>query len=133
MRKHPMLAGIMVSKVGFLEPAMPILLYHHEKFDGSGYPFGLAGANIPIEARIFTIVDAYDAMTQDRPYRDAMSHVDAMDEIRRHNGTQFDPEVVAAFEQLMANRPDLRSTAGTSGRRTLTTDDAFDHEEDPAA
>ena len=108
MRKHPMLAGLMVSKIGFLEPALPILLYHHEKYDGTGYPLGLVGRNIPLEARIFAIVDAYDAMTQDRPYRDAMPHHEAMDEIRRHDGTQFDPEVVAAFEQLMAARPDLR-------------------------
>ena len=125
MRKHPLLAGLMVSKVGFLEPALPILLYHHEKFNGTGYPFGLAGGNIPLEARIFTIVDAYDAMTQDRPYRDAMSHFEAMEEIRRHDGTQFDPDVVAAFEQLMATRADLRG-GGTTTRRVLGTHDLED-------
>ena len=123
MRKHPLLAGLLVSKVGFLEPAMPILLYHHEKYDGTGYPFGLAGTNIPLEARIFTIVDAYDAMTQDRPYRDAMSHHDAMEEIRANNGTQFDPDIVAAFEDLMANKPDLREN---SGRRVLNMHDIED-------
>ena len=116
MRKHPLLAGLMVSKVGFLEPAMPILLYHHEKYDGTGYPFGLAGANIPVEARIFSVIDAYDAMTSDRPYRPAMTHADAMDEVRANNGTQFDPQVVAAFEQLMATRRDLREPGG---RRVL--------------
>jgi hypothetical protein len=120
MRKHPLLAGLLVSKVGFLEPAMPILLYHHEKYAGSGYPFGLAGGNIPLEARIFTVVDAYDAMTQDRPYRDAMSHHDAMAEIRAQNGTQFDPEIVAAFEELMASKPELREN---SGRRVLNMHD----------
>jgi HD-GYP domain-containing protein (c-di-GMP phosphodiesterase class II) len=131
MRKHPLLAGLLVSKVGFLEPAMPILLYHHEKFDGTGYPFGLSGSNIPLEARIFTIVDAYDAMTQDRPYRDAMSHHDAMEEIRAHNGTQFDPEVVAAFEELMASKPDMREN---SGRRVLNMQDVehADHDEEVA-
>jgi HD domain-containing protein/GAF domain-containing protein len=116
MRKHPLLAGLLVSKVGFLEPALPILLYHHEKYDGSGYPFGLAGDNIPLEARIFAIVDAYDAMTQHRPYRAAVGHHAAMQEIREHNGTQFDPQVVTAFEQLMAAKPDLRAR---SGRRVL--------------
>jgi hypothetical protein len=133
MRKHPMLAGVMVSKVGFLEQAMPILLYHHERFDGGGYPFGLAGGNIPIEARIFTIVDAYDAMTQDRPYRQAMTHLEAMDEIRAHNGTQFDPMVVEAFEHLMATRPDLRGTLAQN--RVLTTDDAahFAHDDEEHA
>ncbi len=123
MRKHPLLAGLLVSKVGFLEPAMPILLYHHEKYDGTGYPFGLAGDNIPLEARIFTIVDAYDAMTQDRPYRDAMSHLDAMLEIRAHNGTQFDPDIVAAFEELMASKPGLREN---TGRRVLSMHDIED-------
>jgi HD-GYP domain-containing protein (c-di-GMP phosphodiesterase class II) len=101
MQKHPLLAGLMVSKVGFLEGALPILLYHHERYDGTGYPFGLQGSAIPLEARIFTVVDAYDAMTSDRPYRDAMPSEAAMDEIRQNAGVQFDPEVVAAFEQII--------------------------------
>jgi HD-GYP domain-containing protein (c-di-GMP phosphodiesterase class II) len=112
MRKHPLLAGVMVSKVGFLEKALPILLYHHERYDGGGYPFGLAESNIPLEARIFSIVDAYDAMTSDRPYRAAMSHEEAMKEVRANCGTQFDPAVVDAFEQLMSLRPDLRDNTG---------------------
>jgi HD-GYP domain-containing protein (c-di-GMP phosphodiesterase class II) len=127
MRKHPLLAGLLVSKVGFLEPALPILLYHHEKYDGSGYPFGHSGDNIPLEARIFTIVDAYDAMTTDRPYRDAMTHHDAMEEIRLNNGTQFDPDIVAAFEELMASKPDLREN---SGRRVLSMHDLEDASRD---
>ena len=124
MRKHPLLAGLMVSKVGFLEPALPILLYHHERYDGGGYPFGLTGGNIPIEARIFMVIDAYDAMTSDRPYRPAMRHVDAMREIRAHRGTQFDPAVVDAFEALMASRPDLREQAGS---RVISTHDDEAH------
>jgi HD-GYP domain-containing protein (c-di-GMP phosphodiesterase class II) len=108
MRKHPLLASLMVSKIGFLENAMPILLYHHERFDGGGYPFGLTGDKIPLEARIFSIIDAYDAMTSDRPYRDAMTHDVAMAEVRSNSGVQFDPEVVEAFEGLMAGRPELR-------------------------
>jgi HD-GYP domain-containing protein (c-di-GMP phosphodiesterase class II) len=110
MRKHPLLAGLMVSKIGFLEKSMPILLYHHERYDGMGYPFGLAGESIPLEARIFSIVDAYDAMTSDRPYRDAMSHEAAMAEIDAHSEGQFDPEVVQAFRKLMDARPELRHT-----------------------
>ncbi len=112
MRKHPLLAGLMVSKVGFLEPALPILLYHHERYDGTGYPFGLADDNIPFEARIFTVIDAYDAMTSDRPYRPAMTHGQAMIEVRAHAGSQFDPQVVAAFEALMESRPDLHEQVG---------------------
>ena len=77
---------------------MPILLYHHERYDGSGYPFGLDGDNIPLEARIFAVVDAYDAMVSERPYRKAMPPQDALAEIRAKTGVQFDPEVVQAFE-----------------------------------
>ena len=101
MRKHPLLAGLMVSKVEFLEGALPILLYHHERYDGGGYPFGLEGKNIPIEARIFSVVDTYDAMTSSRPYREALPHIVAMGEIQQHAGSQFDPEVVAAFTRVM--------------------------------
>lgn len=104
MQKHPLLAGLMVSKVGFLEGALPILLYHHERYDGTGYPFGLQGGAIPLEARIFTVVDAFDAMTSDRPYRDAMSIADAMEEIRTNANIQFDQEVVQAFERVIARQ-----------------------------
>jgi putative nucleotidyltransferase with HDIG domain len=108
MRKHPLLAAVMVSKIGFLESALPILMYHHERFDGGGYPFGLMSDKIPLEARIFSVVDAYDAMTSDRPYRLAMTHEAAMIEIAGNTGSQFDPAVTSAFEALMSARPDLR-------------------------
>jgi HD-GYP domain-containing protein (c-di-GMP phosphodiesterase class II) len=112
MRKHPLLAGLMVSKVGFLEGALPILLYHHERYDGTGYPFGLVADKIPVEARIFSVVDSYDAMTSERPYRAAMTHEEAMTEILANSGTQFDPGVVFAFDDLMTSRPELREHAG---------------------
>ena len=102
MKKHPMLAGLMVSKVGFLEGAIPILLYHHERYDGSGYPFGLKGEAIPLDARIFTVVDSFDAMTSDRPYRDAIHPDEALREIQRNAGIQFDPQVVKAFARVVA-------------------------------
>jgi HD-GYP domain-containing protein (c-di-GMP phosphodiesterase class II) len=108
MRKHPLLAGLMVSKVGFLEGAMPILMYHHERFDGSGYPFGLKGEAIPLEARIFAAVDAYDAMTSDRPYRKAMPPEEALRDIQRNAGTQFDPRVAEAFTRVIARMQPLR-------------------------
>lgn len=101
MQKHPLLAGLMVSKVGFLEEAMPILLYHHERYDGGGYPFGLQGEAIPLEARIFAVIDSYDAMTSDRPYRKAMPPDAAMREIQQNAGVQFDPRVVEAFTRIM--------------------------------
>lgn len=109
MRRHPLLAGVMISKVGFLEGATPILLYHHERYDGEGYPFRLSREQIPLEARIFSVIDAYDAMTSDRPYRPAMTHEAALEELRANSGTQFDPQVVAAFEHMMERRPDLRT------------------------
>jgi HD-GYP domain-containing protein (c-di-GMP phosphodiesterase class II) len=112
IRKHPLLAGVMISKVGFLEGATPILMYHHERFDGGGYPFGLSGDRIPFEARIFSVVDAYDAITSDRPYRQARTHEEAMLEIARHSGTQFDPSIVMAFQSLMGSRPELRARVG---------------------
>jgi HD-GYP domain-containing protein (c-di-GMP phosphodiesterase class II) len=91
--------------VGFLEGALPILLYHHERYDGKGYPFGLAGDRIPLEARIFAVVDAYDAMTSDRPYRKAITHDEAIQEIVANAGTQFDPAVVQVFQEVSKGMP----------------------------
>ncbi|MGB2696026.1 MAG: HD domain-containing phosphohydrolase [Dehalococcoidia bacterium] len=102
MQQHPLLAGLMISKVEFLEGALSILVYHHERYDGAGYPFGLQGQAIPLEARIFSVVDSFDAMTSDRPYRTAMPIADAIKEIQRNANIQFDPQVVEAFTRVMA-------------------------------
>jgi HD-GYP domain-containing protein (c-di-GMP phosphodiesterase class II) len=82
-----------------------VIRHHHERFDGSGYPGGLAGADIPLPARIFSIADSFDAMTSDRPYRDALPLDRALDEIRAGAGTQFDPEVVDVFVDLVEEEP----------------------------
>jgi len=105
IQKHPELGHQIVRDVPFLQQAGEIMLYHHERFDGGGYPRGLMGEEIPLGARIYAVVDAYDAMTSHRPYRHAFSHAAAVREIKRNSGTQFDPRAVDAF--LEANRKGL--------------------------
>jgi len=97
MRRHPEMGYQMLRHIPFLQPALAIVLSHQERFDGTGYPQGLRGESIPLGARIFAVVDTFDAMTSDRPYRAALSAQAARDEIRRCAGTQFDPRVAQAF------------------------------------
>jgi HD-GYP domain-containing protein (c-di-GMP phosphodiesterase class II) len=86
-----------------LKPIADWILKHQEHWDGQGYPLGLSGQDIPVECRILAIIDAYDAMTSDRPYRKAMSNQDAIAEIRRCSGTQFDPELVEKFIEMVTS------------------------------
>jgi len=97
MRKHPRYAREMIKQIKFLHPAMDIPSFHHEKWDGSGYPYGLSGRDIPLSARIFAVVDVWDAITSDRPYHKAASLQEAYKRILKDAGTHFDPEVVDAF------------------------------------
>jgi response regulator RpfG family c-di-GMP phosphodiesterase len=97
MRTHPEIGKRLIENVPFLRGAIPVVYCHHEKFDGSGYPRGLAGEDIPIAARIFCVVDAFDAMTFDRPYSKAISFEAAKAEIKRCTGSHFDPAVVESF------------------------------------
>lgn len=97
MKTHPRLGYDLLKKIDFLEDAAMIVLHHHEHFDGNGYPDGLSGKNIPLGARIFSIVDALDAMTSDRVYREAFSFQKAFDIIGSASGSQFDPSIVNAF------------------------------------
>jgi HD-GYP domain-containing protein (c-di-GMP phosphodiesterase class II) len=107
MRKHPTYAYEMISSIFFLLPASIIPLYHHERWDGSGYPQGLKGEEIPLEARIFAIVDVWDALSSDRPYRKAWKRDKIIQYIRQNAGVLFDPSIVEIFletiEQIEAN------------------------------
>jgi diguanylate cyclase (GGDEF)-like protein len=111
MHRHPVDGANMLTQVPSLARALPGIHHHHEHFDGSGYPDGLAGEGIPIVARILLVSDAFDTMTTGRPYSVAISADAAISELQRHSGTQFDPKVVAAFVRLIAR------TGGFPGRR----------------
>ena len=100
--QHPRIGQVILEQAAALKDSVPIILHHHERYAGHGYPFGLRAAQIPIGARIVAIADAYDAMTNDRPYKGAISHEEAIAELRRHAGTQFDPELVTLFCDLYA-------------------------------
>ncbi len=100
MRKHAVHGYQILSGIEFLGDARQIVLEHHERWDGKGYPQGLGGKQIHIGARIFAVIDTYDAMTSDRPYRKALSHEIASEEILKNSGTQFDPSVVDAWLDL---------------------------------
>jgi response regulator RpfG family c-di-GMP phosphodiesterase len=99
MREHPRLGAAILEQSSFLSTAVPTVLHHHERWDGGGYPFGLVRGEIPIEARVLAVTDAYDAIVTDRAYRARRSEETAMQELRRCSGSQFDPQVVDAFVQ----------------------------------
>lgn len=101
MRRHPELAYKMLSSVPFLKPCMNIPLCHHERWDGKGYPRGLKGKRIPLEARIFALADVWDALTNDRPYRKAWSKQKTMGYIQENSGKHFDPQIVEYFRELI--------------------------------
>jgi PAS domain S-box-containing protein/putative nucleotidyltransferase with HDIG domain len=103
MRQHPVYAYKMLSPITFLKPALDIPYCHHEKWDGTGYPRGLKGEQIPLAARIFAVVDVWDALTSDRPYRAAWSHEQALAYISEQAGKHFDPRVVDVFLDLIKN------------------------------
>jgi diguanylate cyclase (GGDEF)-like protein len=100
--EHPKIGQVVLEQAGALRDAATIVLHHHEWYDGRGYPHGLAGTEIPVGARIVSIVDAYEAMIAGRPYRDAISHDEAIAELRRQGGIQFDPELVEVFAEVFA-------------------------------
>ena len=98
---HPVIGARILEPIRAFQPMLPIVLYHHERWDGLGYPEGLKGLEIPRFARLLAVADVYDAMVSARPYRDGLDPEIALDEIRRHAGTQFDPEMAAALLRVM--------------------------------
>jgi HD-GYP domain-containing protein (c-di-GMP phosphodiesterase class II) len=101
MEQHPKLAYDMLQPITYLQPALNIPLYHHERWDGSGYPQGLKGEEIPLAARLFAVVDVWDAVLADRPYHQAWPRERALEMIQSEAGHHFDPQVVTAFLQLI--------------------------------
>lgn len=104
MRQHPQLAYNMLEPIAYLRDALNIPYCHHEKWDGSGYPRGLVGTQIPLEARLFAIVDVWDAITADRPYRKGWSRNKALSYIREQSGKYFDPKLVELFLEEMEDQ-----------------------------
>jgi HD-GYP domain-containing protein (c-di-GMP phosphodiesterase class II) len=114
MKKHPLFAKRLLESIDYLKPALEIPLYHHEQWDGSGYPYGLEGEEIPLAARIFAVVDVWDALLSDRPYREAWPEEKVLNHIREQAGSHFDPQVVEQFLAIVTGDDELSS--GKQGR-----------------
>jgi len=100
IKEHPSIGVDILKTIEFLDKAFPIILHHHEKYNGSGYPSGISDETIPFESRIICVADSYDAMTSDRPYRKGLPHSVAVDELIKYKGIQFDPKIVDAFLKI---------------------------------
>ena len=111
--RHPALGTEIVAPVGEMAPVISVVLHHHERFDGKGYPEGLRGEEIPLLARIVSVADAFDSMVRERPYGYSISREAALEEIRVNSGSQFDPRVVEALVRVQENQPDRRATSAT--------------------
>jgi len=124
MRQHPQMGAKMLDGIPFLEPILPYILYHHERWDGRGYPDGLEGTDIPIEGRLLAIADTVDAILSDRPYRKANVPEKVIDELLEFRGVQFDPDLVDAFVELWkSGKLDLMSLYNKGNVDSLGTTD----------
>src|SRR5438445_2878929 len=104
MRRHPIYGASILEPSESLRPLVPLVLHHHENYDGSGNPEGRKGEDIPLGSRIIIVADAYEAMTSDRIYRKAIGHDRAMEQLNRYQGIQFDPKVVRALATIIDER-----------------------------
>jgi putative nucleotidyltransferase with HDIG domain len=109
MRRHASAGAEIMANISLFADVSRIIRHHHERWDGKGYPDGISGDEIPVGSRLIAVADTYDAMTTDRPYRAALTHQVAVDEIRRNAGSQFDPRAVDAFFKAIDERPELIS------------------------
>jgi diguanylate cyclase (GGDEF)-like protein len=129
MKRHSELGYQILNGIDFLRSAAEIVYAHHERWDGTGYPRGLKEDEIPMGARVFSVVDAYDAMMSRRPYREAMSQDDALEEIMRNSGSQFDPRVVSAFLKMIRTNPDgFRNETDGHGTHIVMDEDGHPQE-----
>ncbi len=123
MKKHPTLGAEMLRGIKFLENAIPIVHYHQERWSGGGYPEGLKGESIPLWARLFAVVDVYDALISDRPYRKASPHDDAIEYLVSQRGIEFDPFIVDSFLQTLSlNSPPVQSHPVSGSHRHQATE-----------
>ena len=104
IRRHTRIGANMLMEIDFLRPIIPCVLYHHERYDGKGYPFRISGKDIPVEGRILAVIDTFDALINPRPYRNAVSADIAIDELSRQKGYQLDPDVVDIFTEVLRRR-----------------------------
>ena len=104
VKRHPVKSAEIIKHVQILKPVVPIILHHHEKYDGTGYPSKLKKMKIPIGARIMAVADAFDAMVYGRPYKERVSVKDALEEIKKYSGTQFDPVIVKSLIKILHNK-----------------------------
>jgi putative nucleotidyltransferase with HDIG domain len=114
MQQHPEIGAQILTPIKAYANVIPVVLHHHEKWDGSGYPQGLAGTGIPFLARLIAVPDVFDAITSDRPYRSGMAHTAAVEMITGLAGEHFDIEIVTAFRSLMARRLSPRGQPTTA-------------------
>ena len=108
IKNHPLIGARIIAPIKFLQEVLPIVSQHHERYDGLGYPSGIDGAGIVAEARVLAVADDYDAMITARPYRKPLPREEAIAELKRCSGTQFDPIVVEQFLEILEEDPDIR-------------------------
>jgi diguanylate cyclase (GGDEF)-like protein/putative nucleotidyltransferase with HDIG domain len=133
MKVHPLVGAEILSAVNFPYPVVPVVLCHHEKYDGTGYPNGLAGEEIPITARILSVVDCFDALASDRPYRRALPTEEAMRYIHEQKGKAFDPKVVELFETLYPSLENEAQAAAQEAHRVSANLPSFSYHTNPRA